>query len=121
MPGRFSYTILAKYPRLRPEDVAIWERYILKFPNQYQTADYDFKVGDGAEAPPGLDESMTVDLKMLTQKRIDVIGYFGNQIDIIEVKPRAGASAIGDVIAYEHLYRKDNPVNGAWRKVVVSG
>ena len=43
----------------------------------------------------------------LTQKRIDVLGFKPGQIWIIEVKRRPGLGAIGQILSYLTLYRKE--------------
>jgi RecB family endonuclease NucS len=48
----------------------------------------------------------------LYQRRIDAVGFKGEEIDIIEVKPNATMSAIGQVVGYVHLYMRDE----AWSK-----
>jgi len=45
----------------------------------------------------------------LTKKRIDAVGHRANKIEIIEVKPNASNSAIGQALAYATLYGKENP------------
>ena len=45
----------------------------------------------------------------LTQKRIDVVGWNGNRPTIIEVKVRAGLSALGQVLGYVALFKSELP------------
>ena len=120
MPGRFPYTKLAKYPHMRKEDILIWERFLFRYPIAYQTVDYDLRVGEGRAVVAPIEPEFEADLKLLTQKRIDVVGYFADQIDIIEVKPRAAAGAIGQVLSYEHLYREASPATTNLRKVIIT-
>ena len=105
MKGRFPYTALPKYSHLRPEDVAIWERFIQRYPNFYESVDYDLKVGTSREYPEAEEDEYKKDLEYLSRKRIDVVGYKGDEIHIIELKPKASFSAIGQVIGYTDLYR----------------
>jgi len=104
MIGRFPYKILSKYPHLRPEDVRIWEDFIRSFPNFYESVDYDLKVGTPRQYPGKDKDIYKKDLEYLSRKRIDVVGYTHNEVHIIEVKPRASFSAIGQVIGYAELY-----------------
>ena len=104
MKGRFPFQKLPKYPHLRPCDVKIWERFLSAYPNFYQSVDYDLKVGtprDYKEAPA---DKIREDLEYLSRKRVDVVGYRDGVIHIIEVKPSAGVSAIGQVECYFDLY-----------------
>jgi len=109
MKGRFKYEKLSKYPHLRPEDIEIWERFIFKYPYFFESVDYDVRVGEGQKYSKSAPENIREDLRGLTQKRIDVVGYVGNTTHIVEVKPRAATTAIGQVLTYEELYKIDFP------------
>jgi len=43
------------------------------------------------------------------RKSIDLVGYSKNSVWIIEVKPKLNWEAFGQVIAYAHLFQKENP------------
>jgi hypothetical protein len=94
------------YPNMREAETLIWERFLARFPDAYDEVAYNVKVGEGAEIPEGTDETIAFDFKVLTQRKIDVIGFKGNTIDIIELKPLAGTGAVGQVKAYGVLYKK---------------
>ena len=49
MPGKFNYEERYKYPHLIGEDTEVWTRFIKKFPDKFETVDYDVKVGQGAK------------------------------------------------------------------------
>lgn len=88
------------------EDIAVWERFLLSPFNVLTAVSYDVKVGDGLPAPAVDDEPMRRDWRQLTMLRIDAVGESGSGIWIIEVKVRQNLSAIGQLIAYEFLYRQ---------------
>lgn len=93
-----------KYPHMQPNDVAIWERYIVANPTAYEEVDYDVKVGAGAEIESGTEENLARGFKTLTQWKIDVVGKIAGRTDIIELKPNASPAALGQVKGYEQLY-----------------
>lgn len=103
--GRFPYKLLSKYPHLMPNDIRIWERFIQTFPKFYTSIDYDVKVGTPKQYPGLTGDKYKKDLEDLSRKRIDVIGYRDKEIHIIELKPYAGFSAIGQVEGYLELYK----------------
>lgn len=109
MPGKFNYELRHKYPHLIGEDTAVWERFILKFPNHFDTVDYDIKVGTGAETNIIPDETDRQYWSTLTKKRIDVIGYKNDFVTIIEVKKSAGLFTLGQVLGYHYLYTSEYP------------
>ena len=45
----FKYEQRADYPHMSVRDKAIWERFLLKYPDAYKQVQYDFHIGD---APP---------------------------------------------------------------------
>ena len=120
MPGQYPYEKRYKYPHLKPLDIAIWERYISAKPDFWETVDYDLAIGTGAPIALGTEENMARDFKILTQYKIDVVGYKENAIDIVEIKPNAGASAIGQVKSYEALYKNYVNPSGNTRAVIIT-
>lgn len=111
MRGRFPYQKLTEYPHLAPKDKAIWELFMEKFPEEYESVDYDNHVGNGAIFPDELkNNAYAQDQIHLTKKRIDVCGYRKDgSIDCIEVRPRAGSDAIGSVVVNHHLLTEAGP------------
>ena len=114
------YELLPKYPHLKPADKIIWERFILAFPKQYDFVEYDVPVG----SPPPFStvvnpETGGDDLK-LYKRKIDVVGYKGKQIDIIELKPHADTSALGQAKGYRTLYVRDYKPSAEVRAVVIT-
>ena len=97
---------LSHYPHLWDRDVHLWERFIDQYGNRFTQFAYDVRVGDGIEVDPSWPEWLQYDAKVLTQKRIDVVGYQPSTIWIFEVKPYAGLSAVGQVVGYMTLFSK---------------
>lgn len=85
----------------------VWERFMDRYPDKFETVDYDFRVGKGTEIEGEPGEPWPRMAKMLSQKRIDVIGWVGDSPTIIEVKRRVGLSALGQVLGYKLLFMKD--------------
>lgn len=104
MAGRLPYIKRHRYPHMIGEDIEIWSRFVEKFPDRFDTVDYDFRVGKGMEADPNWPEYMKVDAIALTQKRIDVLAWNGEKPTIIEVKKRVGLSTLGQILGYFQLF-----------------
>ena len=109
MNGRFPFVKQSKYPHMRPEDIGVWEKLIEKRPDFYDSVDYDYRVGRGRNYPNVAEEWLRRDFYLLTQLRIDAVGYRGDEVHIIEVKPVVNVTALGQVIAYTLLYSEANP------------
>jgi len=78
-----------------------------KYPDAYDACQYDVPVGDD----PSFDTTAGGDKEgeewRLYQKKIDVVASVGGGLTIIELKPRAGASTIGQIKLYKKLYVRD--------------
>ncbi len=109
MAGRLPYAIRPKYPHMLAEDKVIWDRYLVKFPERFESVEYDFRVGEGATPAEELEENYVHMVTMLSQLRIDVLAWVGDQPTIIEIKPRAVVAAIGQLQAYGILFTRDFP------------
>jgi hypothetical protein len=107
MPGRLPYVKRRKYPHMIAEEVVIWERFVDLFPNRFDSVDYDFRIGVGQQMELDFPENYGRMVTMLTQHRIDVLGWVGEQPTIVEVKDRAILSTIGQMIGYRTLFVKD--------------
>lgn len=109
MPGKFNYETRHRYPHLIGEDTEVWNRFILKYPEKFDTVDYDVKVGRGADTTPIEEQSSKDYWANLTKKRIDVIGYKNNFVTIVEVKKRVSLFTLGQILGYKYLYLKEFP------------
>lgn len=100
---------------MKPRDVAIWERFIAAFPDAYKDVRYDVMVGDPPPFNPLMDNGEDWNQDALYRLKIDVVGYTGDRLDIIEIKPMAGPSTVGQIEAYHTLFMRDEqpqiPVN----------
>lgn len=111
---------LKKYPHLMISDVEIWERYLDLHAKYWESFEYDVRVGEGQQPNPEHPEYIQTMAKALTEKRIDVIGRIRGKVWIIEVKPSAMLSAVGQLISYQILYEERYPGAGATELMIVT-
>jgi len=109
MPGKYNYEYRHKYPHLIGDDTAVWTRFISKFPDRFDTVDYDIKVGSGTDPNFIKGDKSGEYWAMLTKKRIDVVAWKGNFPTIIEVKKRTSLFTLGQILGYRFLYTRENP------------
>ena len=121
MEGKYNYEKIYKYPHLLGKDKILWDNFISKFPDLFDTVDYDIHVGTGIDAPGETSETMYNQWKELTKKRIDVIGYKNGSPSIIEVKDRVNLGTLGQVLGYQFLFSKEHPELGFISLIVVTG
>jgi len=107
MSGRFAYGKKYKYPHMTDEETRIWESFMILYPERFESVDYDFRVGNGSPVPDEFQENWKRMVTMLSQKRIDVIGWVGDSPTIVEVKRRVGLSTLGQILGYRTLFMID--------------
>ena len=110
---QFPYKPMHKYPGMRPKDVAVWERFMTANPDAFVEVYYDAHVGDPVSAPELHDEMRASGAFDVCQWCVDVIARAPNITYVIEVKPNAGAGALGQALAYTKLLQREGriPVN----------
>jgi hypothetical protein len=120
MDDRFTYEKRSWYPHLRPGDVAIWERFIEKYPIAYDEVQYDVNVGSPPPFDPTVNPETGGEDSALYKRKIDVVGFTKTSTTIMEIKPRASMSTIGQVLGYVDLYKRDVPNAGATVAMIVT-
>lgn len=116
----FEYKKRSKYTHMSEADKLIWERFIDKFPNEYDYVQYDFRVGDPPPFNPLGDNGEDLNQDALYRLRIDVVGHKGNDRDIIEIKPKAGPSTLGQVKGYKTLFDRDEVIKGKTQTLIIT-
>lgn len=107
--GQHPFVKMQKYPGLHPDDTTVWNQFIKYNPTAFNSCDYNYRVGKGAEPLKNLPEKYAQLSRTITQLRIDVIGYTQKETKIIELKPINNLSALGQLIGYKKLYTDKNP------------
>jgi len=108
-PSTVPPTVQKKYPHMMPADILIWSRYLSSDPFPDASVAYDLHVGTPAGPLEGLSPEYERMAAALSTKRIDAVVYKPRSTLIVEVKPYAGAGAIGQVLTYRLLYERDFP------------
>jgi len=96
-----------RYPHMLPNEAEIWDRLLAVRTPPFIKLEYDVHVGDTPEPPPDLPDYLKPMFETVYRKRIDVVAHDPDKIFVIEVKPRAGMSALGQVLSYKFLYERD--------------
>lgn len=116
----YGYSLRVKYPHMSAADTDIWNRFIVAFPDEYERVQYDFHVGNPPPFNPLMENGDDLNQDMLYRLRIDVVGHNDDNIDIIEIKPNAGASVLGQVESYATLYKRDEEPTGKVSMIVIT-
>jgi hypothetical protein len=120
MTGAFKYEKMIRYPHFRPEETLIWNRFIDKYPDRFESVDYDVKVGTPRDYSMYPEDEIRKALEYLSLKRIDVVGYSMDKAFIIEIEPNANVRAIGEVIAKTDLFKEQFPDYRAYYPMIIT-
>lgn len=93
------------YPHLLEPDIDLWLRFLDKYEDKYTTFDYDVRIGHGRDPGNSFSPVMRNMGIELSQRRIDVVAYKENEIEIIEITVSAGLKCIGQLETYPILYK----------------
>lgn len=121
MLGSTEYKILSKYPHMGPEDTDVWTRFVAKYPNAYTSVDYDTKVGFAPAFVTRDASQIGGEIANLYLRKIDVVGFIEDEISVIEVKPRAGFTTVGQILGYMSLWRDKHGDAQYVTPVIVTG
>lgn len=109
-PETFPLQQLRKYPHMLPADAQLWTRYLETNPFPAAHVRYDVHVGTPAPVPEGTGPNYARMIQALSTKRIDALVILPDKTLVVEVKPHAGATAVGQALCYALLYRQENPL-----------
>jgi len=91
------------------EDLIVWNRFVDRFPHRFDSVDYDWRVGQGMALQESWEDTIKRMATMITQKRIDVIGWNGEVPTIIEVKKNVNTGTLGQILTYQYLFEREFP------------
>lgn len=100
-------------------DVPVWDAWWKQMHSPIATPEYDVTVGSNGLSAGDVPCEYAAMWKTLRQKRIDVVLHWEASTWIVEVKPTANMSALGQVLAYAYLWAEKHPDKEKPRPVVV--
>lgn len=98
-----------KYPGLLPREIIVLRAWLRLREKDFDRFDYNVRIGTGFDPGPSVSDSLRQMAIANSQKRIDAVGYKGTAVTLIEVKDRAGFSAVGQLVGYLHMWQAAYP------------
>jgi hypothetical protein len=95
---------MVRFPHLLPADCVLWQKWLDDNAAAYSQFIYDVKVGEGTDPGPQYPDNIRYDAQVLSQRRVDAVGYQAKIITLFEVTTSAGLTALGQCMAYPKLY-----------------
>ena len=93
-----------KYPGMAPREVLIWRKWLEAHQGEYTGWTYNVLLGNGIDPGPTYPQVYRDQYIRNTQKRADAVAQQGNQPFIFEVKDRAVASSMSQLLTYKALW-----------------
>lgn len=99
---------LGYYPHMAKRDAEVWVDFVRARGADFVGFSYDVALG-GVELPhPAEDPTWVQGWRYNTALKIDAVGWQGNQVWIIEVRPDATTSALGAALTYTLVAQRDH-------------
>lgn len=96
--------VMPHYPHMLLEDRRIWTEFLKSKVVEITEVWYDVHVGKSVPLPLGSSDMEQRISDGLTRKRIDVVCHVGDSYWVVEIKPRASMTALGQVLTYVRLF-----------------
>ena len=87
-----------RFPGMLPREILIFKTWLAQHEAEYDRFDYNFRIGAGQDPGPTWPDYIRKCAIENSQLRIDALAWKANAPTIIEVKDRAGASALGQLL-----------------------
>jgi hypothetical protein len=117
---QYPYEWLHKYPGMRPKDVAIWDAFLVQHPDAFFRVWYDVHLGDPVQVEADREEQLKSGMYDVARWCVDVLADDGTGFWAIEIKPNAGAGALGQALGYAALLNKEHVFDRPVRPAVLT-
>ena len=107
------------FPGLLPREVLVLKAWLRLHEGEYTRFDYNVRLGQGTDPGPTWPDDLRKMAILNSQKRVDAVGFQSDQPTLIEVKDRAGFSAVGQIVGYNTLWRVQFPTSPAPKLLIV--
>ena len=120
LPKSMKPVIMPTYPHFLAADIGVWSRYLADPIVPIKEVWYDLHVGNAVTLQSNAGEMEKRIAAGVSRKRIDVVAKVGEGFWVIEVKPVAGLTALGQIIIYTRLFLKEFQVTGEVFPVIIA-
>jgi len=105
------FAMLPSYPQIAPEDEEILNTLLMLRPAYWDRVWYSARVGKHqVKIPDGCAAWEKKYLEATFARRVDLLGLKGTDLHVVEIKPAASYTALGQVLVYTHLVRQLLPL-----------
>jgi hypothetical protein len=109
------------YPHMQRTERAMFRDWLIHRGQSFDGFMFDVRVGNGKAVPGDVPENIAAMWRTLTKKRIDAIGYKGNETWLIEIKKRMTIGILAQIDVYAWLLLSEYFPDGPFRKLCIVG
>lgn len=99
--------LTGNYPHFGRRDAVLWERFLALRGETFTGFAYDVALGGVVIEDPTAEPDFVRAYQYLNAVKIDVVGFRSDEVWVIEVKPNAGLSAVGQALGGLVLAQRD--------------
>lgn len=108
-------------PHMLKPDIPVWYRFLAIYSGPFIKLYYDCALGGPTLTEAEALDSLKKMWRGLLVKRADAIAELQGEVWIIEVSADPGLRAVGQLISYGHLWKRDPKIDKPVKLVLVSG
>lgn len=95
----------AKFPAMNVDEILVWRNWLTSHQQDYQRFDYNVLLGLNVDPGPSFPDYVRKAAIHTRSLRLDAVGWQGTAPTIFEVKRRAGPENIGQLLAYDAMWK----------------
>jgi len=107
-------------PHMLKPDIPVWYRFLAIYGEPFDKLYYDCSLGGPTYSSKELIDPMKKMWRRLLVKRADAIAELEDEVWIIEVSADPGLRAVGQLISYGHLWKRDPKIRKPVKLVLVA-
>ena len=108
-----------QYPGMTWVESEITRAWLQKHGTEFEAINFNVRLGEGVQLGEEYGEETRRDATLLSQKRADIVAIARGVVTIVEVKVRIGLPALGQLIGYRELWRRDHADAGFIRLLAI--
>lgn len=97
------------YPERTGRESMVIRDWLRVHGEEFDRIAFSVRIGAGLEPNPAHMPEIQSMARYNAMMRIDVLTWIGDQPGIVEVKERVTSGVLGQLLAYRHLFLKENP------------
>ena len=109
-----------RYTGMPKAETDITRAWIRKHGADYDTIEFNVRLGQGPEIQPGIDPATAQQFSKIGRKRVDIVATVHGKVDLLEVKPSMSFSGVGQLLGYFHLWQQTYPAVPVRRLVAIA-